>query len=328
MSSKSALLGLTGAAAAGATALACNAYRKEIQAARKRVETGRQVIDSTNGPIEFAESGNGPAVLVIHGAGGGFDQGLDLGRTLLSENYRIIAPSRFGYLGTPLPADPCVEAQADAHLQLLDSLKLESVPVIGVSAGAPSVIQFCIRHPERCSALVLIVPLAYAPGREGGVTPSKTREQLLNAITGSDFLFWAATRVARPTLLKTILGTPLEDYLAVPPDEQRQIMQVLRNILPIGRRVAGIWNDGVIGATLTRYPLEQIRVPTLVIGAANCLYGTYEGALYTADHIPEAKFVGFPTGGHLLAGHVAEVRSEVASFLGDVVQSRKTAIAS
>src|SRR4029079_4193951 len=72
-STSSRLRTLTGALAAGATALAYAAYRRDIKAATQRLETDGQRIDSAQGPIEFAESGDGPAVLLIHGAGGGFD---------------------------------------------------------------------------------------------------------------------------------------------------------------------------------------------------------------------------------------------------------------
>ena len=41
---------------------------------------------------------------MVHGAGGGFDQGLELG-DFARAGFRVIAVSRFGYLGTPLPAD-------------------------------------------------------------------------------------------------------------------------------------------------------------------------------------------------------------------------------
>ncbi len=54
----------------------------------------------------------GPPLLMVHGSGGGFDQGLDFARTLVPDGYRVIVPSRFGYLRTPLPADASPMAQA------------------------------------------------------------------------------------------------------------------------------------------------------------------------------------------------------------------------
>ncbi len=312
---RSRFLKLTGVCAAGAGALAYAAYRKDVEAARRRVETGRQFIDSPEGRIEFAESGDGPAVLLIHGAGGGFDQGLDLGKSFAG-GHRIIAPSRFGYLGTPLPADASPEAQADAHLRLLDALELESVAVIGISAGGPSAMQLCLRHPERCSALVLIVPMAWAPRREAAnARLSPAFLPLLNAMLSSDFLFWAATRIAPLAMVKSILGTPVTVYGNAPIEERHRVDEMLRSILPVSRRVAGLLNENEVAASLAPYPLEELRVPALVISAADDLYDTYESALLIAEQIRDARFAGFSTGGHLLLGHEAEVRSEVTTFL-------------
>ena len=307
---RSRLLTLTGAVAAGAAGVACAAYQRDINAARSRIARG-QVIDA----IEFAEAGNGPAVLVVHGAGGGFDQGLDLGRFFVGDQFRIVAPSRFGYLGTPLPPDASPEAQADVHVRLLDALHLERVPVIGVSAGSPSAMQFALRHPECCSALVLIVPLAFAPDSAPASAPSPLFEAVLNAIMESDVFFWLMTKFARATLLRTILGTPIEVYRKATPAGRRNVDAILDGILPISRRAAGLANETAVARALPRYPLEEIRVPTLVISAEDCGYGTYVRGRYTAEHIPGAKFVGFPTGGHLLVGHEAEVRAKVMTFL-------------
>jgi pimeloyl-ACP methyl ester carboxylesterase len=287
------------------------------------MEMDRQVIDSAHGAIEFAELGNGPAVLLIHGAGGGFDQGLDLGRLFLGDQHRVIAPSRFGYLGTPLPDDASPEAQADAHLRLLDALQLDRVAVIGVSAGAPSAMQLCLKHRERCSALVLIVPMAYAPQHATGQGGSAFLKAVLNTIAASDFFFWTATKVAHSALLKTILGTPVDVYRKATIDERRSVDQMLQSILPVSRRAAGIWNDSVVSSALPRYPLEDIRVPTLVISAADDRYGTYESGLYTAEQIHDGEFAGFPTGGHLLVGHEAEVRSRITSFLKEGLGDKK-----
>lgn len=318
-------LTVTGAIAAGAAALTYTAYRKDLKAARQRIESERLVIHSPSRPIEFAECGDGPAVLFVHGAGGGFDQGLEMGCELLGDGYRVIAPSRFGYLGTPVPGDASAEAQADAHLCLLDALQLEAVPVIAASAGAPSAMQFCLRHPDRCSALVLVVPLAWVPDRTFA-PPSPFFATVLTTIAASDFLLWTLMKVAPKILLKTILGTPVQAYRDAPPEERRSVDRVLQTMLPISRRAAGMQNDGVVAAHLTRLPLEDIRVPTLIISAADCLYGTYDSSFYTAEEIAHAQFIGFPSGGHLLLGHEAEVRSQVRGFLAEQREMREMAV--
>src|SRR5579872_2132543 len=75
---------------------------------------------------------------------------------------------------------------------------------------------------------------------------------------------------------------------------------MMRHILPVSRREKSIWNDATISPVLPRYDLERIHVPTLLISAEDDLCGTYPSARYTAAHIPGARFVGYPTGGHLL----------------------------
>jgi 2-hydroxy-6-oxonona-2,4-dienedioate hydrolase len=145
-------------------------YQRDIGQARERVLLGSQIAETPCGSIEYAVAGEGPPVLVSHGSGGGFDQGMDFAAPLVRKGLRVIAMSRFGYLRTPLPADASAAAQADAHACLLDALNIRRAAIIGASAGAPSAMQFALRHPERTAALVLLVPAAYVP-RPGGAPP-------------------------------------------------------------------------------------------------------------------------------------------------------------
>jgi len=120
---------------------------------------------------------------------------------------RVIAMSRFGYLPTPRPADASPEAQADAHICLLDALGIGKAAVRGVSAGGPSAMQTAIRDPGRVSALVLVVPIAYKPGTVADSAPpvSDDKDALLMRLLGSDFLFWAALQVPRDPLIRHVL---------------------------------------------------------------------------------------------------------------------------
>jgi pimeloyl-ACP methyl ester carboxylesterase len=289
------------------------AYERDIGAARRRVSTGSTVVETRCGPIEYAERGNGPPVLVVHGAGGGFDQGLALGGRLIDHGYRVIAMSRFGYLQTPMPADASAEAQADAHACLLDALGVDRAAGFGVSAGGPSTLQLCLRHPERCSAMVLLVPLAYPVKTDE--RPSRTALFFLERVTQSDVLMWAGAHVLRTKMVETVLGTPAEDVRAASEDDRRRIQTMLDQILPVSPRTRGLLNEGVVARTLRPLPLEKMRVPTLVASVVNDGYGTYPGARYTAEHIPGARFIGYPSGGHMLVGHDAEFGAEVLGFL-------------
>jgi pimeloyl-ACP methyl ester carboxylesterase len=240
-----------------------------------------------------------------------------VGRSLAARGHRVIAMSRFGYLRTPLPNDASAPAQADAHACLLDALGLERAAVIGVSAGAPSALQLAVRHPERVSALVLLVPAAYVP-RAGGAAPVRTppgTRQLFETALRSDFLFWAIRRAAPRLMVRGVLGTPPQLVEQADTAERARINAMLDEILPVTDRRLGLLNDAVVTTNIARYALESVSAPTLTISAADDLYGTYDAARYTAEQIPGARFVGYPDGGHMLVGRDAEVTNVIAEFL-------------
>jgi pimeloyl-ACP methyl ester carboxylesterase len=257
----------------------------------------------------------------VHGAGGGFDQGLEIADPLVRGGFRVIAMSRFGYLQTPLPADASPVAQADAHACLLDALDIQRVAVVGASAGAPSSMQFALRHPERTAALVLLVPAAYPcliEQRSDGAMPTRTSaatKVLFDTALKSDFLFWVTPRVASKAMLRGILGTLPTVLKNASAEEHARIAKVLDHIQPLSMRRLGLLNDASITHSLPRYELERIIAPTLVLGVADCLYGTYAGARYSAEHIPQSRFISYPTGGHLWVGNQKEVMAEIVSFL-------------
>ena len=292
-------------------------YSQDIAHARERIGAGSHIADTRCGPIEYAMAGEGPPVLVVHGAGGGFDQGLAVGEQLASRGFRVIAMSRFGYLRTPLPADASAHAQADAHACLLDALGIRRAAIIGASAGAPSSMQFALRHPQRAGALVLVVPAAYVP-RPGNAPPLRTpawTELVFDTALRSDFLFWAATRLARPTLTEAILATPLSVVETASAEEQARVRKMLADILPVAPRRKGLLNDAAVTSSLPRYDLERITAPTLAISAADDLFGTFDSARYSAAQIPGARFVGLDSGGHVGVGQQQRMDAEIAAFL-------------
>ena len=297
--------------------LTASAYRRDIVAARARVATGSRIADTRRGPIEYALAGDGPPVLMVHGAGGGYDQGLDIGGPLCKKGFRLIAVSRFGYLRTPLPEDASPEAQADAHASLLDTLGISRSAVIGVSAGAPSAMQFALRYPDRCAALVLLSPALYVP-REGESPSVKTPSwtvALFDTALRSDFLFWLAMRTSRPLMIRSILGTLPDVVNKASAAERSKVAITLEHILPVAPRRLGLLNDAQVVSSLAPYEPGDLKVPALAISMADDLYGTLDGARYAAEHVPGACFIGYADGGHLCVGHTDAVISAIADFL-------------
>ncbi len=278
-------------------------FETDIGAARDKVFQGSTVIDTPCGAIEYQEAGTGLPLLAIHGSGGGYDQGMAFAAPLTLRGFRVIAMSRFGYLRTPMPVGSTADAQAQAkaHVCLLDRLGIEKAALLGYSAGAPSAVQMAINHPDRVSALVLLSPIVFQPHVE-----ARTSEPLprwLETTFVPDFLLWSGLHVARNEVIKAALGTPPELLATAGTIERARINEILGDMLPVDTRAAGSRNDSAIMSHLVPLPIQSIRAPTLVVSSRDDGYGTYASAEYTAQEITGAKFLGFETGGHTWVGH-------------------------
>ena len=117
-------------------------------------------------------------------------------------------------------------------------------------------------------------------------------------------------------MTRMILATPPKDVKHASPDEQARVRAMLWDILPVSRRADGLQHEA---ASIANAPgaaeLKAIKTPTLLISAENDLFGTYAPAQSISKQIPHARFIGYPTGGHLLVGHQADVWREVGGFI-------------
>jgi 2-hydroxy-6-oxonona-2,4-dienedioate hydrolase len=281
-------------------------YRHDMALARERVLAGSQIMETDCGPIEYASVGEGYPVLVIHGAGGGYDQGLLLSQ-FVSEDVRLIAPSRFGYLRTPLPSNASPAAQADAYVDLLDALDIPQVAVVGISAGGPSALAFASRHPDRTSALVMLSAISHEDPPMDLV-----QRTVFNVMFGSDFLYWLIATNFQSSLMFTF-GVPREVLAELTPAEKDWTSEFLQSLHPVSLRRAGIANDNQQSPRDCRF--ERISVPTLVIHAVDDSLIDISHGRYTAQNVPGARFLELESGGHILMGQHERVRSEVEAFL-------------
>jgi 2-hydroxy-6-oxonona-2,4-dienedioate hydrolase len=308
------LLLSTGVAAAiGAVAGIAWFYRRELDRAQEAAGRGSKMVDTDAGPIEYGAAGAGVPLFSIHGAGGGFDQGLANAAELVGDGFRVIAPSRFGYLRTPVPRDASPTAQAEAHAALLSALKVPRATILGISAGARSAVELALRRPEMVEALVLIVPATYSPSGVPSVDASRSSRLALGLVSaGANFGWWAAEKLA-PSMLIRFLGVAPELLPDAPRSERDRIRRVVKTVQPLSLRFRGINLDSA--ADLHELPLEQIAAPTLIIAARDDGFKTAPPAEFTAGKIPGAKLIVYDWGGHLLIGHGMEVRTAVRAFL-------------
>ncbi|MCU0975509.1 MAG: alpha/beta hydrolase [Steroidobacteraceae bacterium] len=307
------LVPLVALGAALAAALGYAACLRDLQSLRAPLEGDSHVVDTPSGPVEFAEGGRGPAVLVIHGAGGGHDQGRLLAEAFLPDSYRWIAPSRFGYLRSPLPADASTEAQADALAALLDVLGERRIAVLAMSGGVPPALQLATRHPDRVSALVL---LSLAP-----FWPLTAADQdlpvpiwLYDALFRTDFPYWLAWRVA-PGRLQPIFDVRPELRGAMTPRERVFVERMVGAFLPVSARAAGLRNEAAAIDPAAANPLPGVHARTLIVHARDDRITPFSTAEFAAARIPRVEFLPLPSGGHLLLGHHAAVAASIAAFL-------------
>ena len=287
-------------------------YRRDLIAARTAASSGSSMLTTACGDVELATRGAGSPVLSVHGTGGGWDQGLFLARGLVERGYRVVAPSRYGYLRTPMPDDPSPRAEADMFVCVLEALRIERAAVIAASAGATPALQFVLRHPDRVSALVLLVPAIggiSVPDTIGLVSPF-----IMNVVLGSDFPYWAAMK-AWPKATLTVVAVPQSLVPSLTPQGRRTLEEAARSIMPVTWRREGILYDAHNQNHERPYPLERIDVPTLLVSAEDDLYKTMANARAAAAKIPNARLMAFTSGGHLLLDRDAELWPVVAEFI-------------
>lgn len=300
------LLVVATTATVAALAAGARAYRRDLTTARDRLSAVRRHhVGTPFGMVEYAESGAGDPVLVSHGIFHGCDGGLLSVRSSLPGR-RIIAPSRFGYLGSDLPAGATPMDQADAFAALLDHLDLTRVDVVGISAGTTAALQFVLRHPDRTRHLVVMS--GSFPGDPMAVAPPAWAKLLY-----ADLPLWAMKTVARPQFAR-LMGVPAG--FPKTPEQSQEMDEMLESIFPIGPRAAGAVFDAYISnPAVNQLPLEKITVPTIIVHAKDdplCVFAPAEEA---AHRIPGCILFAQESGGHLGLGQSGPTRVALDDFL-------------
>jgi pimeloyl-ACP methyl ester carboxylesterase len=255
------------------------------------------------GPIEFKEMGEGIPLLIIHGTPGGYDQAAALAAPghIFEHDFHVIAPSRPGYLRTPLSSGESPEAQARLFAALLDSLHLDQVAVMGISGGGPSALSFARLFPERTLSLELVVALTKA--REPEEEPWRTK--VFDRVTGRDFSIY----------LLSLLVAKVPDLDPSDPVMVSRLHHLIGTMLPYSQRQAGWENDSKWFTTKEGWPIDGIIAPTLFVAGTRDAHGTVEHAEYAMAKIPGAQLIKID-GDHLMViTHAAEVWTPVVEFI-------------
>lgn len=184
------------------------------------------VVDINGCPVHFWDRGEGPAVLMSHGAGGSHLSLEPLADTLAAEGFRAIT------WDMPIHGEsrPCPAGFSAAQVRrdlvtLLDTLGLEQVILLGQSFGG-AVAQAATRdHPERVRALVILgSPWITGPWTDADKLPMAGAAQAMEALPADQLPGVLAQIIAasspRPEAMEQTLAAlqtmpPKEDFLQV-----------------------------------------------------------------------------------------------------------------
>ncbi|HOS86948.1 MAG TPA: alpha/beta hydrolase [Burkholderiaceae bacterium] len=287
-------------------------YLWQMGRAYDRIAGQSQVIDMGDERIEYVQGGSGTPVLVVHGSGGGFDQGALIASAVIGDGFRWIAPSRYGYLRSTLPSGATFETQADAYARLLDHLGIRQTAVVALSQGGPSALFFALKYPERVQSLVLL-SCGVASSSDAQQAEANRSGDLLKMIFKYDFAYWGVSTALRKPLMK-LMGASDEVIAGLAPGQRQVVDQVIDFMNPVHPRYAGVELDN--RAAMPNERIAAIRAPTLIVHATDDTLQLYRNAEFAAATIPGARLRGFERGGHLLiAVEQPRISAEVQAFI-------------
>jgi pimeloyl-ACP methyl ester carboxylesterase len=272
----------------------CN---RAVKKAKKRLETYKhKETQLSGGTVTYIDWGKSKAdaILSIHGILGGYDQGFETARPLLS-GHRVIAPSRFGYLGSEMPKDPSPKEQARVFAELLDTLEVDQVCLLAASSGGAAAIRFALDYPERTKGLIL-----YSSAVLFAEKPKHYPKNI------------GPISVACNNLSMFLMSLYFKQVLSIEREE-------IYTMLPINEKRSGIINDARVtnqdmAKNFDDYIIENISVPALIFHTKNDKLSKFKLIEKGIQRFPDCKFVVFEKGGHMLEGCGKEIGEELKEF--------------
>jgi len=224
---------------------------------RSCVDEPPVVVETSAGPVEYADRGEGAPLLSLHGSPAAFENGLLIAEFARVNGFRVIAASRPGYGGTPLGTGRTPAEQADALAGLLDAVGLDRVAVLGMSGRGPTGYALAGRHPDRVACLLQVESIAL-PATAPRAGRLVLRLTPLAAVAG-----WMIDRF--PARMLATMGAPD----GADPNLQAAQAALARAIVTTAtgwkRLGAGYDNDAAQFADLQPLPLGSITCPTLIV---------------------------------------------------------------
>lgn len=277
--------------------------RKEARNSRARLDGfNPKQVHLSYGTMTYVDRGEGSVILSSHGMFGGFDQAFNNVSNYLDTN-RILAPSRFGYPGSTVGGQGTPREQANAFVELLDTLGIDKVFIMGASAGGTAAIRFALDHPDRTHGLILY----------SSAMPLPTKPTTYAVRQGPpSFLMNDYPMYLLSPLFGPVMGMP---------------SAMVKQMMPISDRKTGAILDATVNnpdmaRNFDAYPIEELQVPSIILHAKDDKLADYKAMEKVSDRFPNSTFVSFNTGGHMMKGHEEEGGKAVREFMKQAVRDQ------
>ncbi len=190
-------------------------------------------------------AGSGPPLVYLHAAGGPI---WDDFVTELTKRYTVYAPHHPGTGETLRESIYSVESLWDLVLiydEILDSLNLQSVPVIGTSFGGMMACEVAAHRPERITKLVLLAPIGLWRD-DAPVAP---------------YMLMPPEKLAA-TLYKDLSSEPVQKVLQMPSDPDEAAIAAADLVWALGATGKFVWPIPEKGL---KKRMHRIRAKTLIV---------------------------------------------------------------
>jgi pimeloyl-ACP methyl ester carboxylesterase len=144
--------------------------------------------------LHFKESGQGRAVILLHGLFGSSDNWHFIAQRL-AEKFHVFAVDHRNHGLSPHSAEMNYPLMAGDVEQFFAARGLESASVVGHSMGGKTAMQFALQFPQRVEKLVIadMAPREYAPAHDKifaallalDLPQFQTRQQIEEALAGA-----------------------------------------------------------------------------------------------------------------------------------------------
>jgi len=234
-----------------------------------------EIVDVRGTPVEAVIAGSGPPLLYLHA-----EQLFDQTRSHiddLARHWRVVAPRHPGFGTLPMPVDfRSVDDLAYLYLDLLETLDLKDVLVVGGSFGGWIALEMGVRNTSRIGKLALVSPV--------GVKLSDRQER--------DFadLFY----LSEEKLYETLLADAARSAPRFGELEVSAVETIARE-----RQATAFygWKPYLHNPVLKRW-LHRIDVPTLLVWGEQDRFVAPSYGRQLAERIPNAELRLLAGAGH------------------------------